>query len=285
MKNMLHPIQGVHMQASSPAIERDANWDSFEWEGLGWDEHQHFLKESESWMDLKSSSHWEESKSNILATDEDIKPSDDATKYEEEEEIIDSWLNDDGFGSVTQELGTQRIASNDPPTERRPSPFSNMEQVLASLPKILLTRDVLERWLNEPYFNRLVKGCFVRVKVGEIQDTPVYRIAHIDEAQDSCFFTYNLSRMQTTKGLSLQIGTNRKVFPIAAISNQPPTESDVQTWQEEMIKCNMIWDPIELQQKEEIVRVLHLKYPAVEFRTLPTQVEPMINEPFWNPIC
>jgi len=128
----------------------------------------------------------------------------------------------------------------------------------------------------------LVQGCFVRVKLGEYKDTPVYRIAHIEEVQDNCFFSYTLSKEQTTKGLALQVGaSSRKVFAIAAISNSPPTDSDLRTWQEEMEKSNICLDPAEVQQKEEIVRVLHIKYPLA-FAGAPQDVEPMVNEPVWN---
>jgi len=275
--------QSVSTHVNHPN-EREANWDSVEWEGLGWD-NEHCLKEPDAWMDLKSSSHWEESKSRpeAMMMAEDSKPTDDLTKYEEDE-IIDSWLNEDGFGNAAQEFdSTDGNASEETGEERRASvQYSNSHEVMQALPKILLTREMLERWLHEPYFNRLVQGCFVRVKLGEYKDTPVYRIAHIEEVQDNCFFSYTLSKEQTTKGLALQVGaSSRKVFAIAAISNSPPTDSDLRTLQEEMEKSNICLDPAEVQQKEEIVRVLHIKYPLA-FAGAPQDVEPMVNEPVWN---
>jgi len=149
-------------------------------------------------------------------------------------------------------------------------------QLLTVLPKILVTRDMLERWLSEPYFNHLVKGCFVRVKIGDYMGQPIHRIAHIDEVFDSCYFGYNLNRVQTTKGLSLQIGgSSKKTFPLLAISNQPPTEDDLRRWQEEMEKSGIILDHLELKQKEEIVRVLNINYP--DFDSVPA--EPLVKEP------
>jgi len=253
--------------SSAPLSDRDtANWDSFEWEGLSWDsEHpEHFLKENESWMDLKSSSHWEESKSkDNLTLEIDCKQADDITKFEEED-IIESWLNDDGFGNATAQAdlsdNSEGNTSENSLEIRGAVQYSNLDEVMRVIPNIILTRDMLERWLNEPYFNRLIQGCFVRVKVGESYlENPVYRIAHIDEVQD-CWST----KGQTNKGLSLQIGANasKKIFPIAAISNQPPTDTDFRTWQEEMEKTNFCLDPSEVLQKQEIVRVLHIKYPS-----------------------
>lgn len=270
-------------QIATSNVERDVNWDSVEWEGLGWD-NEHVVLKDEAWMDLKSSSHWEESKYRETLIPEDSKPTDDLTKYEEEE-IIDSWLNEDGFGNSEMEAGESNDSlegnSSETGSQRRPSIYSSVEHLANILPKILLTRDMLERWLCEPYFNGLVQGCFVRVKVGEYMDTPLYRIAHIDEVQDSCFFSYRLNQSQTTKGLALQIGSgNRRIYKIQEISNQPPTESDLRIWQEEMEKSNICLDPVEVEEKQEIVRVLDIKYP--EFPGGPQDVEPMINEPIWH---
>jgi len=124
----------------------------------------------------------------------------------------------------------------------------------------------------------LVQGCFVRVKVGDYKTTPIFRIAHIEEVQDSYFPNYKLTEVQTTtKGLSLRIGAStQQVFPIVAISNHPPTETDFRFWIQEMERSNISLDPTEVQQKEEIVRVLHLKYPNLYLGT-PQEVDPMIN--------
>jgi len=262
---------------STSSVEREPNWDAIEWEGLGWDD-EHCLKESEAWMDLKSSSHWEESKSREVVAPEDTKPTDDLTKFEEEE-IIDSWLNDDACINTAPDLDTGDVNANETDAVSLvPSHSGNLQQYMNVLPKILLTRDMLERSLSEPYFNRLVQGCFVRVKVGDYKTTPVFRIAHIEEVQDSYFPNYKLTEVQTTtKGLSLRIGAStQQVFPIVAISNHPPTETDFRFWIQEMERSNISLDPTEVQQKEEIVRVLHLKYPNLYLGT-PQEVDPMIN--------
>jgi len=268
-----------HVPLSTAPTERDnPHWDSVEWEGLGWDSEHVCPKETEAWMDLKSSSHWEESKSQVLAC-EDTKPMDDLTKYEEEE-IVDSWLNDDGFDNAGQDYesaerneGREGNAS-ETGSERESSSF--VDYVMETLPKILVTRDMLERWSSEPYFNSLIRGCFVRVKIGEYMDNPVHRIAYIQEVHDG--FVNNNST--PAKGFSLRVGDNMQMFPIAAVSNLPPTESELATWQGEMEKANIVFDPREVQQKEEMLRLLAIKYP--EFSSGIQDVEPMINEPMIN---
>jgi len=250
------------------------NWDSVAWEGLSYDEHS-CLKE-ENFTDLKSSSHWEESK--FRGSFDESRPTDDLTKFEEDD-IIDSWLNEDGINTTPGDYDLSEKNASDPEIERRHSPTYMAMQCIDSLPKILLTRDMIERWLSEPYFNRLVKGCLVRVQIGEYMGSPVHRIANIEEVVDTCYFPYPLSRGgQTTKGLSLQFGPmHKKTFPLLAISSHPPTDQDYRTWHEEMERSGLILDPLELQQKEEIVRVLHIKY-AMEF--IQTQsAEPLVKEP------
>jgi len=147
------------LQSTAPSEKEIPKWDSVEWEGLGWDSEHVCPKETEAWMDLKSSSHWEESKSQVLASEDLTKPMDDLTKYEEEE-IIDSWLNDEGFSHPTHNFesaerneGREGNTSETSSERESNSHCANVDQVMEILPKILVTRDMLERWLHEPYFN------------------------------------------------------------------------------------------------------------------------------------
>jgi len=276
--NSHHPTQMARDTPITPLKRDSVNWDSVEWEGLSWD-NEHCLKENESWMDLKSSSHWEESKSRDNLTSEmDSKPTDDSTKFEEEE-IIDSWLNDDSFGNASLDFDSSEGNASETGTEARdPLHESHLDKLMRLIPRIIVTRDMLVRWIDEPYFNRLVQGFFVRVKVGEYSETNVYRLAMIDEVQD-CFHNYSISKGHTNKGLSLQVGaSNKKVFPIVAISNQSPTEYDFRTWQDEME--NLFLDPLEIQQKEEIIGMLNSKYPSDVGCS--QDVEPMVNDTVWN---
>jgi len=267
-------------QTSEPVHPKSDNphWDSTAWEGLAWDSEPYLHNEPVNWADLKSSSHWEEAKQ-----EEQVEEKLMDHEIKVEHEIIDSWLNDDGFTSSMAEFDVGERNESD--LERRSSPMMTQqsEELMGLLPKILLTRDILERWLEEPYFNRLVQGCFVRVKIGEYMGSAIHRIAHIDEVFDGSYVLYNLRRGQTTKGLSLQVGgSSKKTFPLIAISNTPPTEADLRNWQEEMDKNNIFLDPLEVKQKEEIVRVLHIKYPC---NSVQHSFEPLVNEPTAWPSC
>jgi len=250
------PMLESHSHGAIAMVEgREANWDSVEWQGLAWD-HEPF-HENESWMDLKSSSHWEESKSKV-SMDEGI-ASHDEQRYNEQD-IINSWLNEESTGIASCGDDSANIDTN--MQERRGSFDEDHTRFLLS--KILLTRDMIERWLSEPYFNRLVKGCYVRVRVGEFMESPVYRIAYIEDVLETYFTPYVVLNQQTTTGLSLQIGNAKRVFPILAISNKPITESDFRMWMDEMDRCGAKLNPIDVQEKEDILRMMHSKYPQLE---------------------
>lgn len=128
---------------------------------------------------------------------------------------------------------------------------------------IILTRDVVERWLPEPHFDQLVQGFYVRVRIGEYMDTSVYRIARIDEVIGRAFFGYNLGQQETNKGIAITIGSNKKTFSLLSVSNKPPTDADLQHWEEECQKHHKseAINSDYIREREKILRVMNLKYP------------------------
>jgi RNA polymerase-associated protein RTF1 len=44
---------------------------------------------------------------------------------------------------------------------------------------ICLKRDFFEKKIDEPYFDKLVENCFVRMGIGMNNENPVYRLAQI----------------------------------------------------------------------------------------------------------
>eukprot|EP00967_Tisochrysis_lutea_P006933 scaffold8288_cov30-Tisochrysis_lutea.AAC.3 len=47
------------------------------------------------------------------------------------------------------------------------------------LERIRLTRQKLEKWLLEPFFDRVVPGCYVRIGIGDQGGRPLYRVAEV----------------------------------------------------------------------------------------------------------
>jgi len=89
---------------------------------------------------------------------------------------------------------------------------------VAQLERIRLKRDQLEKWLNEPFFERVLPGCFVRIGIGNKDGLPIYRVAEIVQVKDN-FRPYTVGQKLTSKRLELQVGRDRKWFQISYVSN------------------------------------------------------------------
>jgi len=92
-----------------------------------------------------------------------------------------------------------------------PAPFKQLE-------RIRLTRQKLEKWINEPFFEDVVVGCFVRVGIGMQEGRATYRAAEIMGVKDG-FRQYSIEKVVTTKRIELQIGSSRRYFQMNYISN------------------------------------------------------------------
>ena len=76
------------------------------------------------------------------------------------------------------------------------------------LERIRLTRTKLEKWLNEPFFEGVVVGCFVRVGIGMVEGRPTYRVAEIKGVKDGCR-EYSVEKKLTQKVRHPPIRTGR----------------------------------------------------------------------------
>ena len=106
----------------------------------------------------------------------------------------------EGFGGE----GAGFEAAADPPT----------------LERIRLTRNKLELWLLEPFFERVLPGCLVRIGIGQQSSgRPVYKVAEVLGVKDG-FKPYMMGKAKTTKRLELAIGSAKKAFAMNFVSNQ-----------------------------------------------------------------
>jgi len=120
-------------------------------------------------------------------------------------------------------------------------------------------RDVLAKWIEEAYFDRLVKGLFVKLSVGENPGAPgvqVYRICRIESVVEVPIS----SRVQfgshfTNKRLKLSFGTLKKPFDMTMLSNRSPTEQEFDRWVKQMEgDGERLPSKAEIEQKVEQVR-------------------------------
>ncbi|CAG9831627.1 unnamed protein product [Diabrotica balteata] len=63
---------------------------------------------------------------------------------------------------------------------------------------VRLSRHKLERFVHMPFFDRIAKGCFVRVGIGQHNNAPVYRVAEVIGVYETAKI-YNLGNTKTNK--------------------------------------------------------------------------------------
>ena len=98
---------------------------------------------------------------------------------------------------------------------------------LEALERIRVPRAKLEEWLNEPFFERTVRGCVVRLAMGECGVGPgapaLYRVAvvaAVDERGEEYTLGSNPGQ-PTRKGLLLDFGECKRRYEMKLVSNQP----------------------------------------------------------------
>ncbi|KAJ8924951.1 hypothetical protein NQ315_001116 [Exocentrus adspersus] len=97
------------------------------------------------------------------------------------------------------------------------------------LNQIRLSRHKLERFVHMPFFDRIAKGCFVKVGIGQHNNASVYRVAEVVGVYETAKI-YNLGNTKTNKGLKVRHGNSERVFRLEFISNQEFTEGEYQKW-------------------------------------------------------
>ena len=99
---------------------------------------------------------------------------------------------------------------------------------LQDIKSILLRRQQLAKWHNQPFFEDAVVGAFVRVSLGNNSEGQlVYRLARIREVRDRsaevgksyAFGGRDNRSHETTKYLLLEQGASERVFPMRECSN------------------------------------------------------------------
>jgi len=99
---------------------------------------------------------------------------------------------------------------------------------LVELTPGMVKRAKLEKWYGEPYWERAVRGLFVRVMVGQDKDTKSYRIAEIIKLVDCS--SYKLGKKECNQLVTLKIGDKTKNFEMKYLSNELPTEAEFNIW-------------------------------------------------------
>ncbi|XP_054801605.1 protein RTF1 homolog [Prosopis cineraria] len=103
--------------------------------------------------------------------------------------------------------------------------------------EITLKRSKLMKWLNEPFFNELVVGSFVRVGIGKSDHGPVYRLCMVQRVDASSpDRQYKIENKVTHKRLICVWGSENSAtrFQMSVVSDSTPLEKEYKQWVREM---------------------------------------------------
>ena len=108
---------------------------------------------------------------------------------------------------------------------------------LDDLELLRLTRSDLEKWVNEPFFEKLAVGLLVRVNLGissaadttfQSRQRVIYRIARVISVNSGEI--YEINNVRTDRYLMLDLGRKEKPFEIKYVSNKGFTQEELNFW-------------------------------------------------------
>lgn len=127
--------------------------------------------------------------------------------------------------SRSRSSSSSSSSENEQEEERQPAYIPSR----TDLNMIRLSRHKLERFVHLPFFDRIAKGCFIKIGIGQHNNAPVYRVAEVIGVYETAKI-YNLGNTKTNKGLRVRHGAQERVFRLEFVSNQEFTENEYHKW-------------------------------------------------------
>lgn len=140
-------------------------------------------------------------------------------------------LNENFPGMSSQLAGYKESRVDGRDSTSRPAD-DDVHRSCQTLGKLRLPRSLLEKWVEEPFFEKAVIGCFVRLGVGKAPGThgaPQYKVCEIVSV-GKYKHAYAFGEFETTKALMLRIGRNERLWRMNVISNHRFTEIELREW-------------------------------------------------------
>eukprot|EP01132_Coremiostelium_polycephalum_P001245 gene1245-1570_t len=110
-----------------------------------------------------------------------------------------------------------------------------MELDIQILNQVRLSRNMLVKWVDQPYFEKLAPGFFVRVIIGTHLNNPIYRIGEIKGVNIGPK-VIKIENKDTDKLLVLSYAGATKEFSIENVSNNSITPSEHEKWITDMVR-------------------------------------------------
>lgn len=124
--------------------------------------------------------------------------------------------------------------------------------------EITIRRSKLVKWLNEPFFEELIVGCFVRIGIGKSESGPVYRLCIVQRVDGGDpNKRYKVENRVTHKYLVCVWGSENsaKKFQVAVVSDSAPLEKEFRQWIREVERtCSQMPSKMSVLEKKEAIR-------------------------------
>lgn len=124
--------------------------------------------------------------------------------------------------------------------------------------EITIRRSRLVKWLNEPFFEELIVGCFVRVGVGRSDSGPVYRLCMVQKVDcGDPNKHYKVENRVTHKHLVCVWGSESSSakFQVVVVSDSAPLEKEFRHWLREVEgTCSHMPSKMNVMEKKEAIR-------------------------------
>ncbi|KAL0074028.1 hypothetical protein F4703DRAFT_1893637 [Phycomyces blakesleeanus] len=123
-------------------------------------------------------------------------------------------------GSEYENSDNERDDSGDESRKREPT--------LKELHTICLKREMIERWLHTPFFEKTAIGCFVRLLIGPDPQTKklVYRLCQIQDIVPYHKVYKVAPDIFSNKAIKAKHGNAERVFPMDIVSNSLPEQHE-----------------------------------------------------------
>eukprot|EP00826_Nyctotherus_ovalis_P038326 TRINITY_DN3584_c0_g7_i2.p1 TRINITY_DN3584_c0_g7~~TRINITY_DN3584_c0_g7_i2.p1 ORF type:complete len:527 (-),score=221.39 TRINITY_DN3584_c0_g7_i2:46-1626(-) len=146
--------------------------------------------------------------------------------------------------------------------EHERADLKEAEITLEDLEKVRLSRDLLEKWVDQVYFESVVEHCFVRTTVAASKREQRYVMCQVAGVSEDPGNPYKLGKKQTTRLLKLKYGSSMKTVPMTHISNSPFTSAEFIQWKTTMNRDNvsLVLKSSIISKQEQIKEALEYQY-------------------------
>ncbi|MED6137631.1 hypothetical protein PIB30_066732 [Stylosanthes scabra] len=152
---------------------------------------------------------------------------------------------------------SEGLADSDDDDDKNMMRESNMP-TFEEIKEITIRRSRLVKWLNEPFFDELIVGCFVRVGIGRSESGAVYRLCMVQNVDGGDpKRNYKVENRITHKYLVCVWGSesSAKRFQMAVVSDSSPLEKEFRQWVREIERsCSQMPSKVSVLDKREAIR-------------------------------